>query len=256
MIHHGFGIPHEYFHYLHAAIIGPRFGIDTLRNGWLLQSDGEVRRAYIKELINRRTLNGIFSAKIQWWEFVSFLDNPEGVALFQNAKFIHLYREDLLAQAISLHISQETGRWGFDHLITTPSETNPNFLHSRQIDSYLEEIASHDMHWRMFFARNQILPLTVSYECLTDDPSQVLRSMVNAFSLEVSTSDFGYTEERSANARDPRVPPLSEIKAHLLRAHKQLSQAARGAKKTRRMNKTGRGKSEISVRAARLRGGT
>jgi hypothetical protein len=34
MIHHGIGIPHEYFHFLHAAIIGPRVGIDALQNGY------------------------------------------------------------------------------------------------------------------------------------------------------------------------------------------------------------------------------
>jgi LPS sulfotransferase NodH/glycosyltransferase involved in cell wall biosynthesis len=232
MIHHGIGIPHEYFHFLHAATIGPRVGIDALRNGWLLKTDAAARRAYIKEVMNRRTVNGIFSAKIQWWELAHFLNNPEGIELLQNGHFLYLYREDLLAQAISLHISYQTGRWGFDDLITSEPRSEPNFLDNASISKYLEEISAHDMHWRRFFTHNRISPLAVSYESLIDDVGSVLRSMVEAFSLEVSSADFAYAEERSTDARDPRLPPLSEIKAHFLNAHQRIFQAPQAAIKT------------------------
>jgi LPS sulfotransferase NodH/GT2 family glycosyltransferase len=232
MIHHGIGIPHEYFHALHAAIIGPRVGIDALQNGWLLKTDAGARRAYIRELAHRRTVNGIFSAKVQWSEFAQFLNNPEGLELFQNGHFLYLYREDLLAQAISLHISYQTGRWGFDDLTTSEPRSEPNFFDNASINKYLEEISVHDMAWRRFFTRHRISPLTVSYESLIADTGSVLRSMVEAFSLEVSSTDFAYTEERSADARDPRLPTVAEIKAHFLDAHQQIFQAPQAAIKT------------------------
>jgi hypothetical protein len=88
------------------------------------------------------------------------------------------------------------------------------------------------MNWRRFFTLNQISPLTVSYESLTDDTGGVLRSMVGSFGLEVSSADFGYTEERSTDARDPSVPPVSEIKAHFLNATQRVFQAPQAAIKT------------------------
>jgi LPS sulfotransferase NodH len=224
--------PHEYFHFLHAAAIGPRVGISALRNGWLLKTDSGARQAYIKEVMNRRTINGIFSAKVQWWELANFLNNPEGIELLQNGHFLYLYREDLLAQAISLHISYQTGRWGFDDLVTSEPRAEPNFLDNASINKYLEEISAHDMNWRRFFARNQISPLAVSYESLMADTGSVLRSMVESFGLAVPSTDFRYTEERSADTRDPRVPPVSEIKAHFLDAHRRVFQAPQAANKT------------------------
>ena len=103
MIHHGIGIPNEYFHYLHAAIMDHDSGL--MRCEMAGCCNRKVRYGGLHSGAHKSAnLNGIFSAKVQSWEFVSFLDNPEGAELFQNAKFIHLYREDLLGQAISLHI--------------------------------------------------------------------------------------------------------------------------------------------------------
>lgn len=232
MIHHGIGVPHEYFHALHAAIIGPRVGIDALQDGWLLKSDAGIRSAYIREVMSRRTVNGIFSAKVQWSEVAHFLLNPEGLELFQNGHFLYLYREDLLAQAISLHISYQTGRWGFDDLVTSEPRAEPNFLDNALINKYLDEISLHDMAWRRFFTRHRISPLAVSYESLIADTGSVLRSMAETFNLEVSSTDFAYTEERSTDTRDPRVPAVSEIKAHFLNAHQRIFQAPQAAIKT------------------------
>ena len=89
MIRHGIGIPHEYFNHLHVGILVPRLGVCELQNGHLLDSDSAARRAYIAALIDRRTANGIFAAKIQWWEYARYLDNPEGIELLQQAHFIH-----------------------------------------------------------------------------------------------------------------------------------------------------------------------
>jgi LPS sulfotransferase NodH/glycosyltransferase involved in cell wall biosynthesis len=232
MIHHGIGIPHEYFHALHAAKIGPRIGIDALQDGWLLKTDAGIRRTYIREVMSRRAVNGIFSAKVQWSELVHFLLNSEGLELFQNGHFLYLYREDLLAQAISLHISYQTGRWGFDDLVTSEPRAEPNFLDNASINKYLDEISLHDMAWRRFFARQRISPLIVSYESLIADTGSVLRSMVETFNLELSSTDFAYTEERSTDPRDPRVPAVSEIKAHFLNEHQRVFQAPQAAIRT------------------------
>ena len=51
MIHHGIGLPHEYFNARHIGLIGHRFGIHALADGSRLGSDSEPRRAYIAALV-------------------------------------------------------------------------------------------------------------------------------------------------------------------------------------------------------------
>ena len=45
MIHHGIGVPHEYFNHLHVSILVPRLGVCELQNGHLLESDSAARSA-------------------------------------------------------------------------------------------------------------------------------------------------------------------------------------------------------------------
>ena len=228
MFHHGIGLPHEYFNAGHIALIGQRSGIHALADGSRLGSDSEARRAYIAALLDRRTANGIFAAKIHWGQYASYLDNPEGVELFQQAHFIHLYREDLLAQAISFHVSKETGRWGSDDTVSTPPASIPRFFDVDLIADYIKMLAESDTSWRLFFSRNAISPLTVSYERVRDDVAGVLRTIVESFGLDLPTDCFDYAEEGPNEVRDAQVPPRSEIKARFLRAHQRVIPALRG----------------------------
>ncbi len=225
MIHGGIGIPHEYFHWLHAGIIGPRFGIHALRDGAALQTDQAARRQYIAAILRHRTVSGIFAAKIQWWEHARFLANAEGTALFQGGRFIYLYREGLLDQAISCHVSTQTGRWGFDDTVTTSPPAHPRFLDDRLIRSHIEGIARDDMNWRVFFARNGISPLMISYERLRDDPGGTVRAIGKAFGLCLPVPGFDYEEPAPHEFHDPTVPTKSEIKAQFLRTTQRVKPA-------------------------------
>ena len=228
MFHHGIGLPHEYFNAGHIALIGQRSGIHALTDGSRLGSDSEARRAYIAALMDRRTANGIFAAKIHWGQYATYLDNPEGVEMFQQAHFIHLYREDLLAQAISFHVARETGRWGSDGTASTPPASVPRFFDVDLIADYMKALAESDTCWRLFFARNAISPLTVSYERVGDDVAGVLRTIVDRFGLDLPTGCFDYVEEGPTEARDAQVPSRSEMKARFLRGHQRVIPALRG----------------------------
>ena len=138
MIHHGIGLPHEYFNARHIAHIGQRLGIHALADGSQLGADSKARQAYIAALMDRRTASGIFATKIHWGQYASYLDNPEGVDLFRQGHFIHLYREDLLAQAISFHVARETGRWGSDDTVTTSPASTPRFFDVDLIANYVK----------------------------------------------------------------------------------------------------------------------
>jgi LPS sulfotransferase NodH/glycosyltransferase involved in cell wall biosynthesis len=222
MIHHGIGIPHEYFNARHISLIGPRFGVEALADGRRLGSDDAARRAYIAALMDRRTANGIFAAKIHWGQYASYLDNADGVQLLQQAHIIHLYREDLLGQAISFHVSKETGRWGGDTTVSTRPAATPRFFDTDLIAEHLETLAEADMSWRLYFARNGLSPLSLSYERLRDDVDGAVRNMVGRFGLDVPSGRGDYAEEMPDDARDAQVPPRAEMRARFLLAYRGM----------------------------------
>ncbi len=222
MIHHGVGVPHGYFNGINAGIISSRFGLNRVTSREL-EVDGEERRAYIAALLKHRTVNGIFAAKIQGGQFAQYLQNSKGIELFQGARFIYLYREDLLSQAISFHVSLLTGRWGPDDTVSTTPSSNPQFFDNDLIVSQMNVIAEQDKQWRLFFARNGISPLVFTYETIKDDLAGALLKIVTSFALPMPTQDFSYVEGASDRSSDG-APPKSEIRARFLRANRRISQ--------------------------------
>jgi len=212
MIHHGIGIPHEYFNVVNAAIIGARYGLGTITS-LDLETDGPTRRAYIAALLERRTKNGIFAAKIHRGQFRQYFENAKHPELFQGANFIHNYREDLIAQAVSFHMSLLTGRWGVDDDITTPPALSPQFFDNHLIAKLLVELAVQDSEWRLFFAKNSIRPLFLSYEAMKDDLGAALRTIVNSFSLQLPPQRFDYVEPPVKEHRGAAEPSKAEVKA-------------------------------------------
>jgi trehalose 2-sulfotransferase len=234
MIHHGIGVPHEYFNTRHIDVIGPRWGILELKEPERLRAEGDLRRRYIGALLQRRTRNGIFAAKLQGWEYTAYLDNAEGTELFQAGCFIHLHRHDLLDQAISLRISLLTGRWGNDGTVTTPPADNPNFFDNDQIVRIAKGIAQEDAMWRLFFAQNGIVPLTIAYEDLSADVGGTIGRIADAFALDLPVRDFAYAEPRPKRAPAGDEPSRSAIRENFLRAHRRFTPAALGAAAERR----------------------
>ena len=231
MIHNGIGVPHEYFNALHASPIGRRWGIPGLTDGRNLVFDSKARRSYIDALLQRRTVNGAFAAKMNWDQYADYLDNPEGDDLLQNGHFIHLFREDLLAQAISIHISRQTGGWELNASVTTPPTEKPNFFDVEMIDSQMRSLAESDANWRLFFSRNGITPLRFSYEQLKRDLVGALRTIVDCFGLNAPAGDLNYFEEGPSETRDVNVPAQSEITAHFLKAKRRVTPGSIDARK-------------------------
>ena len=210
MIHAGIGIPHEYFNSVNAAIIGTRYGLGTITSDDL-ETDGPKRRAYIAALLENRTVNGIFAAKIQRGQFRQYFKNYHGIELFKGALFIYIYREDLVAQAVSLHMSLLTGRWGVNDAVTTRPAINPNFFDNRLITEVMDELAIQDSEWRLFFAKHGIRPLFFSYEGIKDDLSGALRKIVKSFRLDVPSENSSYVEPPVPEYRGPGEPSKLEV---------------------------------------------
>jgi len=155
MINAGLGVPHEYFNPIVIRQIAPRFGlreeIGNLRwwpRGRLDRlslrrseraAEAEFLEKYLRALMSKRCQGGVFAAKMHYRDYRKVLDNPVGRRLLDGGLFIHLYRDDMLKQAVSAHFAQLTGRWGIDDAVTTDPEVNPDFFKGTKVEPYMLE---------------------------------------------------------------------------------------------------------------------
>lgn len=237
MINANLGIPHEYYNPIHARTISARFGLSGAEHlEW--RSRGRLRRylarraghdgrldfirQYNDLLLSRRTAGGVFAAKVQYWQYCRALDNPVGRELLDDGLFIHLYREDLLSQAVSVHFAHLTGRWGFDDAVTTTPAENPDFFDFDAIDRQVEAMAAEDHGWRMFFARNGITPMAFSYEALCRDPPGFVAAIAERLGVDPATLRTGYSERDRHEEGAAGLPSKREVRRRYLEARRRV----------------------------------
>jgi len=250
MINAGLGIPHEYFNPIVMRQMAPRLGLesDIRELTWSprleLESDigGLTRwprrwknrlllrhrrapaaelaflRKYLSFLLTRRCQGGVFAAKVHFRDYRRTLANPIGAELLKDTLFIQLYREDILKQAVSEHFGQLTGQWGIDDSVTTTPAANPDFLDPGAVDRALNDLADQDRGWRVFFARRGIVPVSISYERLCEDPFSFVEAIARRIGIDPATLRRGYSEAASRSAGDPALPSKSEVARHYLAA--------------------------------------
>ncbi|MCT8974809.1 Stf0 family sulfotransferase [Microbaculum marinisediminis] len=115
---------------------------------------------------------------------------PSDAARFERAfgktLYIHLSRENKLAQAVSLVKAQQTGLW---HIAPDGSELerlappqDPVYDFER-IRQELAELESHDTAWNTWFAAQGITPVRIGYERLSADPAAALVRLCEALGI-------------------------------------------------------------------------
>lgn len=235
MINAGLGVPHEYFNPIVMRQIAPRLGLASDIRGlrwrpraWMDRlllrrrrrpaAELAFLRKYLRFLLTRRCQGGIFAAKVHFRDYPRTLDNSIGDELLEDTLFIQLYREDILKQAVSEHFGQLTGQWGIDDSVTTTPAENPNFLDPAAIDQALNDLADQDRGWRVFFARRGIVPVSISYERLCEDPFSFLETIARRVGIDPLTLRRGYSETAPRLVADPALPSKGEVARHYLAA--------------------------------------
>ena len=224
LVNAGIGVPHEYFNFMHFDTIGRRFGIANTKQALQVrESVPGLMDRYIDILLRHRCQNGIFVAKVQFWEYKWALVNPAGRRLLHDAAFLHLYRDDLLAQAISVRFARLTGRWGFDDAVTTQPHPAPNFFDFAAIDEEIVKMANEDTGWRVFFAQHGISPLPLSYEALCRDQRGAVDQVARLLGLPAPPARLPRVTEREAYGPPVAgVPSRDEVAAAYI-AHRRLA---------------------------------
>jgi len=118
------------------------------------------------------TPNGVYGVKV----FADVFDNPDRpwAQALPNLRFVHFEREDLLGQAISWAKAVQTG------LYAAGGEKLGEARYDEATISYfLVEAARRQARWRLFFARNGVVPLRLSYDGVTADPHAAVAAVAD-----------------------------------------------------------------------------
>ncbi|WP_200214075.1 Stf0 family sulfotransferase [Micromonospora coerulea] len=142
-----------------------------------------------------RTGNGVFGAKLMWGTLDRVVDglatvHPElagadDVLLrraFGRTAFVHLRRDDVLAQAVSWLRAEQTNLWYVGCPDANGAE--PRYDHDG-IDDLVRTIDAHQAAWEEWFAAYQVTPHRVRYEELAADPAGVTRKVLGFLGLEL-----------------------------------------------------------------------
>lgn len=106
---------------------------------------------------------------------------------FGPVRFIALSREDLVAQAVSLTIAEQSGLWHRNAdgsvLEQTQVYQDPTYDHEAIAKEYVG-LQADAAGWEAWFAANGIKPLRVTYEALSADPLNTLASCLTHIGLD------------------------------------------------------------------------
>ncbi len=120
-----------------------------------------------------------------------FPNLPSDTARFEKAfgrvLYIHLSRDDKLAQAVSLIKAEQTGLWhiapdGTEIERVAPAQ-EPRYDFKR-IQRELAELEAYDAAWNVWFAEQGVVPLRIGYERLSANPAVTLASICEALGVQ------------------------------------------------------------------------
>jgi LPS sulfotransferase NodH len=106
---------------------------------------------------------------------------------FGRILYIHLSREDKLAQAISLVKAEQTGLWHMApdgteiERLAPPQEPRYDFA---RINREVRVLESYDAAWNSWFSAQGIEPLRIGYQSLSANPAAALISICEVLGIE------------------------------------------------------------------------
>ncbi len=160
---------------------------------------------YIDTAIDRGTAGtGCFGMRIMWTNNMPGLIGRLGTlfpsadndldclcAAFGSLKFIHLSRDDKVAEAVSLAMAAQTGLWHKNadgtELERLAPHQDPVYDHDLIASEYAE-VTEGDAAWQHWFATNNITPCRISYENLSADPAGNLFKILDFLGLDSSAA--------------------------------------------------------------------
>ena len=166
------GVPAEYFQPgRDAKVLAQRFGLE--RQGTI-----DVHRYAAAVKRHRTTANGVFGAKVQYWHMPALMKERVVSRHFPAAKFVHLSRNDVVAQGVSLAIAEQTEQYVRfrDDAGEVQCPPQSSFDEARVMKA-IDYVLRDELKWKKFFAMNGLQPLRLTYEALLEDPQRTCQQL-------------------------------------------------------------------------------
>lgn len=158
-----FGVPLEYLNERNQAEWHRRFG--TTEN-----------LALFKQLLHHRSGSaGWFGVKAHWYQFARYEAGPLFRSLGGLDRALWIWRRDLLAQAISYVLAEQTGQW----ISGAPPSGTASYDY-RSIVEKAESVRDGNAAWRAFFSDRFDRPvLRIAYEDMMAAPERILEDVAS-----------------------------------------------------------------------------
>ena len=186
------GNPHSFFRREDFAEWAEEFNVPVAQ--W---PDHQVfDQAYLDAVVEYGTGGtGLFGMRVMWESMRDLAIRLEALfpeltsdsARFQSAfgppVYLHLSREDKVAQAVSRWKAEQTGLWhvdadGNERERLKPGQT-PSY-DANELSRLVTELEDHDAEWAQWFARQGVVPVSISYEMLSSQPQATLALILSA----------------------------------------------------------------------------
>lgn len=167
----GLGRPTEYFQFPYGV-----------KNAWLYDALGVSKNDFkglMLEVIRQCSPNGIFGAKMDWWQKKVLLEEMQKHDpdiqdiddIFPNVKWVYIQRKDKAAQAVSLWRAAYSGRWHSPDSAQKRKKPRYNF---RDVYVLYASILVEEKNWERYFKERAIDPFAFYYEDLLENPRKII----------------------------------------------------------------------------------
>lgn len=224
------GRPNSYFREQSVADWADRWGVDRTHG----IDDAQFDARYVPAMLRAGAGNtGIFGLRLMRGSvgdairrLVRLNGGPADLtaqfeATFGPTIYIHLSRQDKVAQAISLVRAEQSGLWHLaaDGNVYEGTEApQPNVYDASRIGAVLAELNSDDAAWEAFFTGHRIKPVRLVYEMMTTNPQLALASILAALGFDaemakgvsVGTAKMASSTSREWAERFGKKPGLAD----------------------------------------------
>ncbi|CDP86042.1 sulfotransferase [Mycolicibacterium farcinogenes] len=222
------GEPQEFFQYLPTTSMSPQprewFAgvedesilrlLDPIVEGKPDIAPAEIWRDYIRTV--GRTPNGVWGGKLMWNQTPLLLDRAEGLpersgpgllaairdVVGSEPVLIHVYRPDVVSQAVSFWRAVQTRVWRGR---ADPVRDARAEYHAGAIAHVVKLLQAQEEGWRSWFAEENISPIEVSYPYLWRNLTTVVATVLEALGLDPGLAPQPVLERQADQRSDEWV---------------------------------------------------
>ena len=205
------GCPNSYFRREDFSWWAEQLSVSTAE--W--RTEHEFDQSYLAAVLQQGAAGTpVFGLRLMW-ESVADLskglvslypnldsDNARFQAAFGTPVYLHLSREDKVAQAVSLLRAEQTGLWHVNSDGTERERLKAGrapVYNADDLSRLLTELEEHDECWNHWFDEQEIEPVNITYEGLVANPQATLATVLSALGLDSAV----------AEAAEPRTAKLA-----------------------------------------------